>query len=95
MEIFVHVNSIKLHSSDLLEGSGIQHQEKWRLPVSIAEDRGENDTCVCASDRYDHRHAIVLGAFNTFLASADMFNILTQISWQLFVIEPRATYCKY
>ena len=25
MDIFVHVNSIKLHSSNLLEGSGIQH----------------------------------------------------------------------
>ena len=25
MDVFVHVNSLKLHSSDLLEGSGIQH----------------------------------------------------------------------
>ena len=25
MEIFLYVNSLKLHSSDLFEGSGIQH----------------------------------------------------------------------
>ena len=25
MEVFLYVNTIKLHSSDLLEGSGIQH----------------------------------------------------------------------
>ena len=81
MEIFLYVNSIKLHSSDLLEGSGIQHSEKWRLPVSIAEDRGENDTCVCTSDRYDHPkqiHAIVFGAFNT------LMNILPQLTCSIF-----------
>ena len=76
MEIFLYVNSIKLHSSDLLEGSGIQHQEKWRLPVSIAEDRGENDTCVCASDRYDHWH-VVLSGFNTLSNTFPLADVLT------------------